>query len=454
MRRILGTVATAAVLTAASLVCPRSSAAVTAQEAEALKTTLMPLGGERKGNADGTIPAWTGGYTTVPPGYVSGAPRPDPFAGEQPRLTITRANLSANADKLAVGVLELFKRYPDFQILVYPTHRTAAAPERVYEQTFRNAITARTTDGGNALSQAHGGIPFPIPKTGNELLWNAVLHWQGAAFMSRTEAYIVTPDGHKSLASSTEGTWQFPYYQDAGGPFDGAYQTVVTKTTAPAYQYGQSVLVYNMLNPVRDGEPGWQYLVGQRRVRKAPNLQYDTPNFIVSGLINFDEGGGFTGAMDRYTWKILGKRELYVQYNTNKLTQLTADQQLGPHFRPPSTMRWELHRVWVLEGDLAPEARHVVPKRVMYIDEDTWQILCEDEYDASGGLWKLQLATPFILPEIPAVSIGPADDVWDFHSGTYLTDVYTPEEPFNFKVVPAIASDFFTPDGLAARGTR
>jgi hypothetical protein len=454
MQKMIGGVAIAAALGAATAIHAPASAAVTAQEAEQLKSTLTPLGGERRGNADGSIPAWTGGYTTVPPGYVSGAPRPDPFAGEAPRLTITKANVQAYADKLAAGALELFKRYPDFQIIVYPTHRTAAAPPAVYDATFRNATSAQTAEDGNSVVHAHGGIPFPIPKTGNELLWNATLHWQGVTYLTRSDGYIITPDGQKALASSTEGTWQFPYYQPGEGAFGGAYETVVTKNIAPAYVYGQAVLVYNMLDPVQDGQPGWQYLVGQRRVRKAPNLQYDTPDFIVSGLLNFDEIGGFTGAPDRYTWKIVGKRELFIPYNTNKLTQLTADQQIGPHFPVPQTLRWELHRVWVLEADLAPEARHVVPKRVMYLDEDTWQIVCEDEYDASGGLWKFQIATPFLLPEIPAVSVGPSDTIWDFHSGTYLVGIYTPEEPFNFRSVTPIPADFFTPDGLAARGTR
>jgi NAD(P)-dependent dehydrogenase (short-subunit alcohol dehydrogenase family) len=429
-------------------------AGVTPQEAEQLKTTLTPLGAERKGNAEGTIPAWTGGYTIVPPGYQSGAPRPDPFAAEPPRLTITRANLAAQQDKLAAGTLELFKRYADFQVLVYPTHRTAAAPQFVYDNTFHNATAAQTADGGNSVLNAHGGIPFPIAKTGNEMMWNALLYWRGVAFNTLSPGYIVTPDGQKALSNSTEAVYEFPYYQDNPGDLAGVYQAVMTKNLAPAYMYGQAILALNMLNPVRDGQPGWQYLVGQRRVRKAPNLQYDTPDFIVSGLINFDEISGFTGAMDRYGWKILGKREYFFPYNTNKLTQLSANQQIGPHFPVPQNLRWELHRVWVVEGDLLPGARHVVPRRVLYLDEDTWQILGEDEYDATGGLWKYQLALPLLMPEIPAVASIVAAVVWDFHSGSYLYGAYTSDEASNVKVLAPVPGDFFTPDSLAARGTR
>src|SRR5262249_50329042 len=76
-------------------------AGVTAQDAEALKTTLMPLGGERAGNKDGTIPAWDGGYSKVPPGYKSGQPRPDPFADEKPLFSITAANVAQYRDHLS-----------------------------------------------------------------------------------------------------------------------------------------------------------------------------------------------------------------------------------------------------------------------------------------------------------------------------------------------------------------
>ena len=409
MKKILRAAAGAVALAGPLLLNLPAQGAVPAAEAEQLKTTLTPLGGERKGNTDGTIPNWTGGYTSVP---AAGDPHADPFAAEKPRLVITHDNYQSQASKLAAGTLELFKRNPDFKILVYPTHRTAAAPQAVYDATFRNAATAKTLEGGNAVTDAHGGIPFPIAKNGHEMMWNALLHWQGKTIEHRSRIYIITPDGNRALASTTDAYYQWPYYLDDPGALAGNYVTVVIKNLAPAYEYGQSVLAYNTLNPIRDGQPGWQYLVGQRRVRKAPSLQYDTPDFIVSGIINFDENDGFTGSLDRYDWKVLGKREIYVPYNTNKLLHLTTDQQLGPHFPNPDAVRWELHRVFVVEGVLAAGARHVVPRRQMFLDEDSWQILAQDEWDASGNLWKHQVATPFLLPEIPAVGSYTGAFIW------------------------------------------
>jgi len=70
-----------AVIVAAGLFCgTHATAAVTAEQAAQLKTSLTPLGGEKAGNQEGTIPAWDGGLTTVGSGFQNGGRRPDPFA--------------------------------------------------------------------------------------------------------------------------------------------------------------------------------------------------------------------------------------------------------------------------------------------------------------------------------------------------------------------------------------
>src|SRR5579871_5461424 len=119
-------------------------AAVTAEEAAMLRTSLTPFGAERAANKEGSIPAWEGGYTKVPEGYKSGQPRPDPFAGEKPLFSIDGKNVEQHAGKLAEGVTLMLKKYPSFRADVYPTHRTAAAPQWVYDNTLRNATRAVT----------------------------------------------------------------------------------------------------------------------------------------------------------------------------------------------------------------------------------------------------------------------------------------------------------------------
>ena len=276
----------AAALLAASM-ASTGLAAVTADEAAKLKSDLTPLGAEKAGNKDGSIPAWSGGYTKVPAGYKSGQPRPDPFADEKPLLTITAANMAQHADKLDEGQQHLLKKYPDYRINVYKTHRTAAAPQWVYDETFKNATRAKME--GDAVVGAYGGIPFPIPKTGAELIWNHSLRVRPVAFRHAFNSYTVDSSGNASLASGAVNEITLPYYKKGGSPEqmkNGAYFQNVQSVTAPSVRAGELLMYYDQLD---NNRPAWQYLVGQRRVRRAPTICCDTPNFVNSGVDFFDQ---------------------------------------------------------------------------------------------------------------------------------------------------------------------
>src|SRR5436309_3069223 len=136
-------------------------AAVSEREAAALKNELTPMGAIRAGNAAATIPAWTGGYRSAPVGYVQGAPRPDPFAADRKLFSITAANYRDYADKLPEGARQLFAKYPDYRMDIYPSRRSAAAPDWVYDNILRNATSAHAAPEGivHGVAGAVGGIP-------------------------------------------------------------------------------------------------------------------------------------------------------------------------------------------------------------------------------------------------------------------------------------------------------
>ena len=85
-----------------------SLAAVSAEQASALKNQLTPLGAEKAGNAAGSIPAWDGGLTKAPAGYQGpGSHHADPFAAEKPLFTISKANLAQYQANLTAGQIAL-----------------------------------------------------------------------------------------------------------------------------------------------------------------------------------------------------------------------------------------------------------------------------------------------------------------------------------------------------------
>lgn len=189
------------ILSALSLAVTSALAGVSAEEAKKLGTTLTPVGAEVAGNADKSIPAYTGGLTKAPAGYEKGSGiRPDPFASEKPLYSITSANMAQHESKLTAGTRELLKRYPTMRVDVYPTHRSAGYPKSVLDNSIKNATSVKTTDGGLGVEGTYAGIPFPIPKTGHEAMWNHLLRYMGHSYITKYDSINVNSSGNAVLA--------------------------------------------------------------------------------------------------------------------------------------------------------------------------------------------------------------------------------------------------------------
>ena len=444
------------VATAMTLAFAQHAIGATAEEAAKLKSELTPLGAERAGNADGSIPAWDGGYTQVPAGYESGTPRPDPFADEKPKFSITGANMDQYADKLTDGVKEMLKKYPDFRLDVYPTHRTVAAPQWVYDNTFKNATRAKLTADKQGVEGAYGGTPFPIVKDGYEAILNHRLAWQGETIEFPMITHVVTSDGNRVLATKALEYDQRPYYFQDGNPedFDGYYKIARLLTSAPVSKAGEAILLHEPVDATKKARGIWQYLVGQRRVRKAPTISYDTPDFVTSGIGLFDEAFMLLGPIDRHELKLIGKKEMFVPYNNNKAANATIDELLGDKFLNPDLVRWELHRVWVVEATLKDGKRHVVPKRKYYIDEDSWQILLQDGWDAQGNIWRLNYALTLLAPDIPVLTGLVNWGTYNLQTGAYFYNAASNEQAKQYAPIKRLRKSFFSPGELANQGAR
>ena len=441
---------------AAALVAAGSTwAAVGADEAAKLKTELTPLGAEKAGNKDGSIPAWTGGLTTATPGDKAGGRRGDPFKDEKPLFSITAKNAAQYADRLSDGTLALLKKYPDsFRVDVYKTHRTAAAPAWVYDNTAKNATRARLA--GDVVEGAYGGIPFPIPKTGAEVMWNHMLRWRGTAWQLNFTQYQLTADGRAVMTSDASAEQQMPYYFENGSPETFAkapeYWMIRLVNAGPPIRAGEAIVGRVNIDGAKD--QAWVYLTGQRRVRKLPNPCCDTRTPATAGVMSFDEIETWTGRIDRFDWKLVGKKEVFIPYNANRMMQAKADADvLDKHHVKPDALRWELHRVWVVDATLRQGQRHQAPKSRYYCDEDTWTCVLGDRWDANGQLWKTLWSQTFVAPDLPGTVVG-AFGFNDLLAGTaFVGNLYNSKNA-QYPIKPRLADSVFSPDALAGEGVR
>ncbi len=390
-----------------ALASTTASAKISQQEAAKLSKELTPFGAVRGANADGSIPEWTGGITTPPAGYSVGDHHQDPFAEDKPLYTITAKNLAQYKDLLTPGQVKLFETYPDtYKMSVYKTRRSASYPEHVYQATLDNATKSELVEGGNGIIEAAIGVPFPVPKDGLEAIWNHILRYRGEK--------IVREGGQAAPTASGDYTYMgfddqllIPYGVKGVQAADLQKTNILfkfkQKVTEPARLAGTALLVHETMDQIKTPRQAWTYNTGQRRVRRAPNVAYDAPGTASDGLRTTDDFDMFNGAPNRYTWELKGKQELLIPYNDYRLhsDNVKYDEILQPGHINPDLVRYEKHRVWVVEANLKSDTRHTYKKRVFYIDEDSWQVAVTDIYDNRDELYRVGVAHGINYYEVP-----------------------------------------------------
>jgi len=447
-----------AMFCAGALLLPLAVAHATAtpEEAKRLGNELTAVGAEKAGNKEGTIPAYTGGLATPPAGYDKsrGAVRPDPFASEKPLYSVDAKNMAQYADKLSEGAKGLMKLHADFRIDVYPTHRTVAYPKSVLDNTLKNATRAKLTEDGLGMTGARAGIPFPIPKNGNEVMLNYQARYQGMAYqVPKFSAYNVDSNG--KLVLSTQGSWtmEYPYYDESReGDATGVLNRARANYTGPARRAGEALLAMDPINYADKGRRAWQYMPGQRRVRLAPDVAYDTPNPGTNGMSTYDDVNLYNGKMDRYDFKLVGKKELLVPYNTYRFSYNDKPEDVfQAKFINPAVVRWELHRVWVVDATLKEGARHIYSRRTFYVDEDSWTVLASDQYDGRGQLWRAGFA--YLNQAYDAGTPISTAGHYDLISGSYYINIWPGAG--GVKIMNELQTDaVWTPESLAGQGVR
>jgi hypothetical protein len=442
-----------------SLLATSVMAAVPADQVAKLGTSLTPMGAEKAANADGSIPAWTGGLptnagTVDAKGFLS-----DPFASEKPLLSITASNADKYKDKLTPGQLAMFQRYPQtYKIPVYATHRTAALPDEIYSAIKTSAAKTETLGGGNGLQNFSDSryYAFPIPANGVEVVWNHTTRYRGG----NVHRYVTR------VQPQTDGAFTMVHFEDEiaypsnlpdldKSKGENSLFFFIQRVNAPARLAGNVLLVHETIDQVKEPRMAWLYNAGQRRVRRAPQVAYDGPATAADGLATSDNYDMFNGSPDRYDWKLIGKKELYIPYNSYKLDspQLKYDDIIKAGHINQDLTRYELHRVWEVEATLKPSERHIYAKRHMYFDEDTWQLAEVDHYDGRGQLWRVAEghAQQYYDHKVAGYT---AETLYDLVSGRYAVVGLKNEEKRSIEFgVKALMANY-TPAALRQEGVR
>jgi hypothetical protein len=450
----------AAGVMAAMLATTTALAGVPQEQADRLGKDLTPVGGDKAGNKAGTIPEWTGGLTAPPAAlnFKKGQHHPNPFASEKPLYTVTAANMDQYKDVLTDGYKALLKTYPTYKMPVYPSHRTCALPEIAYTKTKNNAVVGELEPDGNGVKGSIMGPPFPIPSSGLEFVWNHTLRFRSFKVTRQYAGAIPTSSGDYTLFTAQDEAilhWSDPALTKAEDIADNVSIRYLNNTIAPARNAGNVVLVHEALNLSKNVRQAWVYSPGTRRVRRAPDIAYDNPLNNGDGLATSDMFDMYNGAPDRYNWTVLGRKEILVAYNDYDIgsDKVQYSDIFKPHHINQDLMRYELHRVWVVEGDLKKDARHIYSKRINYIDEDSGNFLSVDLYDGRGELWRVQESQLVNYYDTPLCTLN-SDTSYDLQNGRYLAEAFKNQEPTINNQADELQPDRYTPDRIRNLGVR
>jgi hypothetical protein len=430
-----------------------SSAKVTPEQAAQLGTTLTQVGAEKAANAAGTIPTYTGGISTA----EQETALKNEIKNQKPLFVITAKNYTQYKDNLSTGQIALLEQYPDsYTIPVYKTHRTATSPEHIYQKAKTNAVNARLLESGAGLENFDEAIPFPIPQNGLEVIWNHITRYRGGS-VTRHSAQMPVQRNGSYTPTKLSIKLAPPQYTSEGydqKKDDNILFYYTSKITSPARLSGSILLLHETVNQVIEPRKSWTYNPGQRRVRRAPNVAYDAPNNGADGLRTADQVDMFAGAPDRYNWKLIGKKEMYIPYNSYQLasSDLSYDEIIQPGHINQNLTRYELHRVWQVEATIKDDIKNIYSKRVFYIDEDSWQIAFADLYDARGNLWRT--SEHHAMQYIEGEALFSSGEVYyDLSAGRYLA-IFMNEEDDAIDFNATLSRKDFSLNALRRSGKR
>ena len=411
-------------------------AKVPAAEAEKLGKELTCVGAEKAGSKDG-VPEYTGKWLGTPPGvqYTPnvGQHPVDPYANEKPVMSITADNMAQYAGKLSEGQKALFAKFPKtFRMDVYPGHRDFRYSDAVCAAAKQNALNAELGDGGLSVKNGfRGAVSFPIPKNGQEALMNNMFPTRAFNEDKLADIANVLSDGTISWGRQRNQNLDYGNLpEEVGKPLEGLMANSMTLVLLPEREKGSVSVSSEPVNFAKDKRLAWNYDPGTRRVRQLPEYGFDQPLGGSGGKMTIDSDRLFNGSPERYNWKLLGKREMYIPANSYKLhsKDVKYADLIKPGVPNADYIRWELRRVLAVEGTLKDNYRHLYGKRVLFLDEDTGMAVMSDMYDARGSLWQYAFINYYYGFDINAWQAGNAF-FFDLNSGGYVAYNLFQERP-------------------------
>ncbi|KVN56173.1 DUF1329 domain-containing protein [Burkholderia stagnalis] len=426
---------------------------------------LTPVGAERGASKDGGVPAFAGKQSPEA-GWEWGKVRADYWKhkNEKPLYSIDAANVDKYADKLSPGQVALIKQKKGYRMDVYPSHRECQLPDVAEQNSKANLAAAKLNSTGEALASAVlPGVAFPQPKSGVEAILNYEMRYRGEGieWAQTVTAVSPRPGGSEWIDATGPQTYFFPSAKLGKSSPQDVNQlsaAVYFQMNSPAALAGQAFVQRQYYD--KDSET-YYYFPGQRRVRRMPAYTHDAPLIGFENQYLIDEANMINGSLDRFNWKLVGKKDMIVPYNAFGMYKYKSNLHdvATPDGINAANRRYETHRVWVVEATVKPSARHVASKKTFYLDEDSWLALVGEDYDAQGKLWKVRESYPIPVWELGGTCDNQPLAQYDLINGRYVFDASSIGQGKDIRYYekasdPRFKTDFYSAESLRSVSER
>ena len=245
----------------------------------------------------------------TPDGFVS-----DPYASDKPKFTITAQNFEQYKDNLTPGQIAMLALSDSYRLPVHETRRSAAMPQHVYDAAARNATQTNMVRGGNGLENFEKAVAFdPQGRPGSRL----EPHHRYRGGSARRVIAQATPqvNGSFSLVKFVDEVVYTDTLTDYNPDKHGNVLFYLSSRSPSRPAWPATCCWYTRPRP---GEGTAHGVDLQRRPAPyaAPRRSPMTPGHRADGLRTSDNLDMFNGAPDRYDWKLIGKKEVYIPYNS------------------------------------------------------------------------------------------------------------------------------------------
>jgi hypothetical protein len=220
-------------------------------------------------------------------------------------------------------------------------------------------------------------------------MWNHVFRWRGGS-VERQIVWLPVAATGGSYVVKVRQNIAFDQQGYMARPVDGRLYASTAYFSAPPSAIGTRVATWEPIDPAGEARARWVFVPQTLDTRRLPSYDHDTWELFAGGQRTADQNDGWNGSPERYDWKLVGKRELLIGYNAYRIANKTLPYKAIAIAKnvDPELLRYEVHRVWVVEATLRQGRNHRFPKRVFYVDEDTWQVAQEEVYTKDDQLFR------------------------------------------------------------------